>query len=401
MTAARSTAIRLGMITPSSNTTLEPVTYRLLDGADVTAHFARVPVTRIALDEGADAQFEPAPMVAAAGQLAEARVDAIAWNGTSGSWLGVERDQALAAAITQDTGIPATTSTLALMAACSAFGVRRLGLALPYTQDVADRMVATYARSGITAALDAEPFGVSDNEAFGRIPPADVAQQIRRAATGGIQAVAVVCTNVHGAEVVDDLERALGIPVFDSVTATLWHAMEVAGTPSCLAGQGTLLHTGSLRADFRRVLADVLAATGADRATVRVDLPEYGLHVDRAAGVALREGVRPARCDDSPGRRRSAAVQWLERNRAPLVQRHVGEAPCLQGEGGGSHGGVRARMMGPVERDGALAGWVCVHSTEERSWSDADVAALTTATTRINTAVDVHGGQGVRRAPRR
>ncbi|MGW2766194.1 polysaccharide deacetylase family protein [Streptomyces sp. NPDC001275] len=105
---------RLGMLTPSSNTCLEPVTYRLLGitGADagVTAHFARVPVTRIALDDGCDAQFDTAPMLAAARQLADAKVDVIAWNGTSGSWLGVDRDRALCAAITEAIGVPATTS---------------------------------------------------------------------------------------------------------------------------------------------------------------------------------------------------------------------------------------------------------------------------------------------------
>src|SRR5918912_725830 len=34
--------LRLGMLTPSSNTVLEPITYRMLAGVpDVTAHFAR------------------------------------------------------------------------------------------------------------------------------------------------------------------------------------------------------------------------------------------------------------------------------------------------------------------------------------------------------------------------
>src|SRR5438874_2660889 len=110
---------RIGMIVPSSNTCLEPVTSRILYGerTDVTAHFARVPVTRIALDDGSDAQFDPAPMLQAARRLAEAKVDVIAWNGTSGSWLGADRDRRLCTAIEQATGVPATTSTLALLAA--------------------------------------------------------------------------------------------------------------------------------------------------------------------------------------------------------------------------------------------------------------------------------------------
>ena len=88
------TALRLGMLTPSSNTVLEPATYALLDGvAGITAHFQRLRVLSITLDGGSTGQFDPAPMVAAAEMLADAKVHAICWNGTSGSWLGLEADQ--------------------------------------------------------------------------------------------------------------------------------------------------------------------------------------------------------------------------------------------------------------------------------------------------------------------
>jgi maleate isomerase len=40
-------------------------------------------VTEIALSPGALAQFDDAPILAAAGLLAHAKVDVIAWNGTS------------------------------------------------------------------------------------------------------------------------------------------------------------------------------------------------------------------------------------------------------------------------------------------------------------------------------
>ena len=55
--------VRIGMIVPSSNTCLEPVSYRLLAGRDdVTIHSARIPVTRIALDGGSDRQVDAAGM---------------------------------------------------------------------------------------------------------------------------------------------------------------------------------------------------------------------------------------------------------------------------------------------------------------------------------------------------
>ncbi|MFC6063723.1 maleate cis-trans isomerase family protein [Streptomyces ochraceiscleroticus] len=387
-----SAAVRIGMLTPSSNTCLEPVTYDLLhDSGAATAHFARVPVTRIALDSGSDAQFDPAPMLAAARQLADARVDVIAWNGTSGSWLGVDRDRALCEAITAETGVPATTSTLALLDACAAYGVTRLGLALPYTADVAVRIVQTYAKEGIACEL-AEPLGIGENEAFARVPEPEVARQIEAAARdvhADVHAVAVVCTNVYGARPAAALEGALGVPVFDSVAATLWKALGLAGAHPALPGHGDLLCSGSLRARFQEALTELLAATGADRTTFRVDLPAHGLHVDLTAGEALGEGVRSIRRDASLDQRRLNTVEWLERHRAPLVQPHFRADPQPPQALIDVYG-VNAQLLAPVERDGAMAGWISVHSMAERDWTDRDTAAVADAVARMRTALDAH-----------
>jgi maleate isomerase len=142
---------RIGMIVPSSNTCLEPQTYRMLgDRTDVTVHFTRIGVTRIALDAGSDRQFDVRPMVAAAQLLRTAEVDVVAWNGTAGSWLGPETDRRLVAEITAATGVPATTSTLAYLDAFAAFGVRHLGLLTPYTADVNRAIGERYAAEGTT-----------------------------------------------------------------------------------------------------------------------------------------------------------------------------------------------------------------------------------------------------------
>src|SRR5919109_507404 len=119
---------RLGMITPSSNSVLEPVTCAMLANAPgVSAHFSRFRVTEIGLDAGALDQFDPSRMLPVAELLADANVNAIAWNGTSASWLGVKRDESLCAAITGRTGRPATTSTLACIDAVRRIGARRVG----------------------------------------------------------------------------------------------------------------------------------------------------------------------------------------------------------------------------------------------------------------------------------
>src|SRR5271163_2784193 len=85
---------RLGMLTPSSNTVLEPVCWSILEGLrDVSIHFARFRVTEISLSAAANGQFSRDGMLHAAELLADAKVNSICWNGTSASWLGFDRDR--------------------------------------------------------------------------------------------------------------------------------------------------------------------------------------------------------------------------------------------------------------------------------------------------------------------
>ena len=220
---------RLGMITPSSNSVLEPVTAAMLAGrADVSAHFARLRVTEIALDAPALNQFDPSQMLPAADMLADARVDCIAWNGTSASWLGIARDESLCAAITARTGIAATTSTLACLEAIRLAGARRVGLVSPYTDDVQARIGEVWSRAGVPVHAERH-LGIRDNFAFGEIAPATIADAIRSVVRDGCDVVVILCTNMNGAGVAAELERELDVLVLDSVAVTLWRSLWIAG----------------------------------------------------------------------------------------------------------------------------------------------------------------------------
>ena len=83
--------IKLGILVPSSNTSLEPLTSAIISSLpNVSVHFSRFPVTKIALSQDALAQFDDAPILHAAQLLADAEVDIIGWSGTSAGW-GAER----------------------------------------------------------------------------------------------------------------------------------------------------------------------------------------------------------------------------------------------------------------------------------------------------------------------
>jgi maleate isomerase len=245
--------IRLGMLTPSSNTVLEPVTVAMLrDVRGISVHFSRFAVTEIGLDAAALAQFDVAPILAAATLLSHAKVDVIAWNGTSSSWLGHEADEALCRQITAATGIPACTSMLAMNERLRADGVRRFGLVTPYTDDVQQRIIANYARLGINCPVERH-LGIRDNHAFADVPGARLATMIREVAAGRPEgrpearpetrpeAIGIICTNLNAASQVAALERETGVPIYDSIATALWKSLLIAGAdPSALASWGRL-----------------------------------------------------------------------------------------------------------------------------------------------------------------
>src|SRR6266566_2077993 len=86
---------RIGMITPSSNTVVEPVTMAMTAALypRVTTHYTRIEVKSISPEQDSLSQFDLDPMRRAAAMLADVGMDAIAWNGTSGAWRGFEDDQ--------------------------------------------------------------------------------------------------------------------------------------------------------------------------------------------------------------------------------------------------------------------------------------------------------------------
>jgi maleate isomerase len=219
----------IGVLTPSSNTALEPLTAAMLAGVPgVSAHFSRFPVTEISLRDASLRQFDDSRILEAARLLAHARVDVICWSGTSASWLGFEKDEQLCARITEATGIPATTSVLALNELLAAQGARTLGLVSPYVNDVQQRIVANYAGIGIECVAERH-LDLSVNFEFSEVTPETLRRLLVEASRAKPDALTTLCTNLHAAQLVDEIERELGIPIYDSVATVVWKALKTVG----------------------------------------------------------------------------------------------------------------------------------------------------------------------------
>ena len=221
--------VLLGMLTPSSNTALEPITTAMLgELPEVSAHFSRFKVTEIALSNKALAQFDNSEILRAAELLAHAKVDVIGWNGTSSGWLGFEADVRLCEQITAATGIPATTSMLALNEILEHQKVKRLGYVTPYLDDVQARILENYEKLGF-ACQGERHLGLQDNFSFSEVPVVQLEDMTRDVAKEKPDAITIICTNLKVAPSVAKLEGETGIPIYDTIATVVWKCLKLAG----------------------------------------------------------------------------------------------------------------------------------------------------------------------------
>lgn len=235
---------KIGHITPSSNTALEPLTALMNRGFEdqISHHFDRITVRRLELNETSASQFDLSPMLASAKLLADAPLDAIVWNGTSASWLGYDNDRRLADAIAGETGIPASTTTMAYHEAYRALGATRVALAVPYTDDLTQKIIAEYARHNISvpsyAILDK-----SVNTEIGNTSFDDIRTLLRESDSREADCISILCTNLPGTSLVAEMEKELGKPILDSISVTYWAGCRLAGAPTIRQGWGHLLES--------------------------------------------------------------------------------------------------------------------------------------------------------------
>lgn len=217
----------LGTILPSANTVVERVTMAMLSGTGVAPLFTRS-AKRGATDPFPD-RHDMDGLLAAADLLADARPQAIVFAAGKGAVVGLAQDRALAAAITQRTGIPVTTPALALPSALGALGVTRIALIGPHDRGYNLRAARGLAEAGIAMVAE-ESLGIADNLAFAGVGPDAIAAMARRAArAAGVQAIVAWNTNCAAAPLAATLEAELGLPLIDATALGLWAGLGAAG----------------------------------------------------------------------------------------------------------------------------------------------------------------------------
>lgn len=225
--------LRLGMILPSSNTVVEPVACAMVAELAATTpasvHFSRFALTAVQVADPAAAYYDSGALLGAAKLLADARCHAICWNGSAGGLVGFARDRRLCDEIRVSTGIAATTSSLAILDAFRAAGVRTFGLVTLNPPPMNRTILASFAAEGVTGIVSTDRDDIADNFAMAAVGEEEIAAAVRRCAAARPDAIVVYGTNTRGAALAGPLSRELGLPVFDSVAMGVVGALRAAG----------------------------------------------------------------------------------------------------------------------------------------------------------------------------
>jgi maleate isomerase len=239
---------RIGLIVPSSNTTMETELPRLFAGlqgpAEFTFHSTRVQMTSVTAGEltrmvGASA--------VAAKLLADMRPDAVAYaclvavmSQGANYHQRAERDLSKAMR-TSGADAPVVSSAGALLEGISALGVRRVALVAPYLKPLT-RAVAGYIEAAGTEVVDSASLEVSDNLAVGCLPAEQVLQAARTLSLDRAEALVLsACVQMPSLDLIEHVEQESGLPVLTAATSTAYVLMRRLGLPTLVPGAGALL----------------------------------------------------------------------------------------------------------------------------------------------------------------
>jgi maleate isomerase len=242
--------LRIGMVVPSSNTTMETEVPELLRRREGVApqrfstHSSRVTMRKVTPEELARMN---AASDKSAAELADARCDLLAYACLvavmaegPGAHAAAERRLGAAAAAAGHP-MPVVTSAGALVAGLAALGARRVALIAPYVEPLTGKVCDYLSGSGVQV-VDRISLGVADNVEVGRLDPERLPELAAKLDVRDADAVVLsACVQMPSLPAVPVVERQLGLPVLTAATATVHQVLTRLGLSTHIPDAGALL----------------------------------------------------------------------------------------------------------------------------------------------------------------
>jgi maleate cis-trans isomerase len=173
--------------------------------------------------------------------LRERGADVAVWACTSGSFVfGWEGAQRQAADLEAHFGAPASSTSLAFVAALRALELRRVAIAATYPEPVTARLVDLLGDAGFDVVA-AGSRGIVTAAEVGTLDADALVALVRAGDRPDADVVLVPDTALHTVRSLETLEQAVGKPVLTANQVSVWEALRLAGHDTPVrAGLGTL-----------------------------------------------------------------------------------------------------------------------------------------------------------------
>lgn len=237
--------LKIGIVIPSTNTTVQPETDSMRP-VGVTNHIGRIHIPDLPLSN--DTEFEA--MVEAIGPDLFQCVDRVMtckpthlimamsiptfWGGKAGS-------EKLLARLQDRAGVPVTMGSDACIQALKRFEhVKKIGILTPY-QPIGDAHVAGYFEDHGYAVAKVHSLKRPSEVQIAHATETDIRDGLKALAESGVDAIVQAGTDLAVVDLADEAERWLGLPVIAINAATYWTALRRCGIGDRISGFGALL----------------------------------------------------------------------------------------------------------------------------------------------------------------
>lgn len=220
--------IRIGVISPH-DMALDRELWEYAP-ASVLLHLTRLPERSHVVDLAMVSELSDTDdLVVAARSIAAVAPVAYAYACTSGSFVGgVAGERRISRVISEAVGVPAVTTSGALLEELAVRRITSLSVVTPYRAELSDLLAAFLVEAG-HRVVDSRGLGL-DRDIW-NVPYATTADLIRAADNDLAEAIFVSCTNLPTRAIVDDLSSELGKPVLTANQVTIDGAVRAAAGP--------------------------------------------------------------------------------------------------------------------------------------------------------------------------
>jgi maleate cis-trans isomerase len=220
-------ALRIALMVPINNTTMEPELLAWLPKG-TRCKTLKIPRGKSTLtSEDIPAYMEQAKALAAT--LVGEDLDLVVYGCTAASFLaGPARDAEIAKALSEVTGRPTVTTASSMVASLQSLGTRNIALVTPYSDLVNEKLQALLNQSGIRVNR-LSSFRAASVDELAAIDSAAVAARARETMHDDCDAMFIACSQLPTYAIIGTLEEEFQRPVWSSIRATAWQVGQKLG----------------------------------------------------------------------------------------------------------------------------------------------------------------------------